>query len=72
MKNEDIAARFERLEIQPGPRGTIGRAIEWGGHRAGPSAIEALKKLVQRQASTLEGIELERVKSSNPKPPHYQ
>ncbi|MFO1514960.1 MAG: SlyX family protein [Verrucomicrobiota bacterium] len=33
--------------------------------------LEQLKKLVQRQASTLETIELERVKATNPKPPHY-
>jgi uncharacterized coiled-coil protein SlyX len=33
--------------------------------------LEQLKKLVQRQGSTLETIELERVKSTNPKPPHY-
>lgn len=33
--------------------------------------LEQLKKLVQRQAMTLEGIELEPVKSTNPKPPHY-
>jgi len=33
--------------------------------------LEQLKKLVQRQAATLESIELERVKSTNPKPPHY-
>ena len=33
--------------------------------------LEQLKKLVQRQATTLESIELERVKATNPKPPHY-
>ena len=33
--------------------------------------LEQLKRLVQRQAQTLESIELERVKSTNPKPPHY-
>jgi SlyX protein len=33
--------------------------------------LEQLRKLVQRQAATLENIELERVKSTNPKPPHY-
>jgi len=30
-----------------------------------------LKKLVKRQGATLETIELERVKSTNTKPPHY-
>ena len=33
--------------------------------------LEHLKRLVQRQAQTLESIELERVKATNPKPPHY-
>lgn len=34
--------------------------------------IEQLKKLTQRQAQTLESMELERIKTTNPKPPHYQ
>ena len=33
--------------------------------------LEHLRKLVQRQAATLESIELERVKATNPIPPHY-
>ena len=33
--------------------------------------LEQLKKLVQRQGTTLESIELERIKSTSPKPPHY-
>ena len=33
--------------------------------------LEQLKKLVHRQATTLESIELERIKAANPKPPHY-
>lgn len=33
--------------------------------------LEQLRKLVQRQAATLETIELERIKTTNPKPPHY-
>jgi uncharacterized coiled-coil protein SlyX len=34
--------------------------------------IEQLKKQLQRQATTLESIELDRIKSTNPKPPHSQ
>jgi SlyX protein len=34
--------------------------------------IERFKKQLQRQAATLESIELERIKSTNPKPPHSQ
>lgn len=31
-----------------------------------------LKKEVQRQSSVMQTLELERIKSNNPKPPHYQ
>jgi uncharacterized coiled-coil protein SlyX len=34
--------------------------------------VERLKKEVQRQSATMETIELERIKSNNAKPPHYQ
>jgi uncharacterized coiled-coil protein SlyX len=33
---------------------------------------EQLKKQMQRQSATLEAIELERIKATNAKPPHYQ
>ena len=33
--------------------------------------LEQLKKLVQRQAATLDTMEMERIRSTNPKPPHY-
>ena len=33
--------------------------------------LERLKKLVQRQAATLDTMEMERIRSTNPKPPHY-
>jgi uncharacterized coiled-coil protein SlyX len=33
--------------------------------------LEQLRKLVQRQTATLETIELERIKATNAKPPHY-
>jgi uncharacterized coiled-coil protein SlyX len=34
--------------------------------------VERLKKEVQRQSATMETMELERIKSNNTKPPHYQ
>jgi uncharacterized coiled-coil protein SlyX len=34
--------------------------------------LERLKKEVQRQSSTMLTLELERIKTNNPKPPHYQ
>ncbi len=34
--------------------------------------IDVLKKLAQRQSQTLESMELDRIKGTNAKPPHYQ
>jgi SlyX protein len=34
--------------------------------------LERLKKEVQRQSTSMQTLELERIKSNNPKPPHYQ
>jgi len=34
--------------------------------------IAHLKKKIQGQAHSLETIELDRIRSTNPKPPHYQ
>ena len=34
--------------------------------------LDRLKKEVQRQSSIMETLELERMKSNNQKPPHYQ
>ena len=33
--------------------------------------IDRLKKEVQRQSAILKSLELDRIKSNNPKPPHY-
>ncbi len=34
--------------------------------------LERLKKEIQKQSSAMETLELERIKSNNTKPPHYQ
>jgi len=34
--------------------------------------VDLLKKQVQRQSEVLESMELERIKSNQTKPPHYQ
>jgi uncharacterized coiled-coil protein SlyX len=34
--------------------------------------VDRLKKEIQRQSATMETIELERIKSNNARPPHYQ
>ena len=33
--------------------------------------LESLKKLVLRQAATMESLEMDRIKATNPKPPHH-
>lgn len=33
--------------------------------------LEHLKKTTQRQATTLETLELDRIKANNPRPPHH-
>jgi hypothetical protein len=33
--------------------------------------VEFLKKQVQKQSGVLETLELERIKSNNPRPPHH-
>jgi SlyX protein len=69
--NEEHAGRFERLEsnlahLEHLVEQLNGVVIDQG------RQLELLRKVVQRQTSTLEGIELERIKATNPKPPHYQ
>jgi uncharacterized coiled-coil protein SlyX len=34
--------------------------------------LERLKKEVQRQSTSMQTLELERIKANNSKPPHYQ
>jgi uncharacterized coiled-coil protein SlyX len=68
--SEEVSQRWERVEanlahLEHQVEQLNGVVIEQS------RELEQLKKLVQRQASTLESIELERVKSTNPKPPHY-
>jgi SlyX protein len=68
--SDEAGQRWERIEanlahLEHQVEQLNGVVIEQG------RALEQLKKLVQRQATTLESIELERVKSTNLKPPHY-
>ena len=34
--------------------------------------VEQLKRQAQRQSASLEAMEMERIKATNSKPPHYQ
>ncbi len=69
--NEEVAARLTRLESHISHLEHLvdelnGVVIDQG------RQIEQLKKQALRQSQTIETIELERIKSTNSKPPHYQ
>ena len=69
--NDETLQRLEKLEahvahLEHQVEQLNGVIIEQG------RALEALKKQLQRQATTLESVELERIKNTNARPPHYQ
>ncbi|HVV72998.1 MAG TPA: SlyX family protein [Verrucomicrobiae bacterium] len=68
--DEAIAARFERLESNLAHVEHLAEQLNQIITEQGRQ-LDYLKKLTQRQAATLENMELERIKSTNPKPPHY-
>lgn len=69
--NDEISARLGRLEsnaahLEHQVEQMNAVIVEQG------KLLERLKKEVQRQSSTMESLEMERIKSNNAKPPHYQ
>ena len=67
---DDISRRTDRLEshiahLEHQVEQLNGVVIEQG------KLLERLKKEVQRQSSAMETLELERIQSNNPKPPHH-
>jgi uncharacterized coiled-coil protein SlyX len=69
--NDDVAERFSKAESSLAHLEYLvdqlnGVVIEQG------RQLEQIRKQLQRQSQTLETIEGERVKSTNPRPPHYQ
>lgn len=68
---EEIAQRIERLETHVAHLehhiDQLNEVLVAQG-----KTIEQLKKQLQRQAATLETIELKRIKATNPRPPHSQ
>jgi uncharacterized coiled-coil protein SlyX len=69
--NDEISQRLERLEA-------ISAHLEHQVEQLNQVIIEqaktidALKKQAQRQSQTLESMELDRIKATSAKPPHYQ
>ena len=69
--NEDASARFGKIEshlahLEHQVEQLNGVVIEQG------KLLERMKKEVLRQSTAMETIEMERIKSNNTKPPHYQ
>ena len=70
MKDE-VAERFTRLESTIAHLENLTEQLNQVVTEQGRE-LDQLKKRLQRQAQSLETIELERIRSTNPKPPHYQ
>jgi uncharacterized coiled-coil protein SlyX len=69
--SDEASARLERIEahaahLERQVEQLNEVVIEQG------KVIEQLKKQLLRQGKTLESIELDRIKATNPKPPHSQ
>jgi uncharacterized coiled-coil protein SlyX len=69
--NDELAARFGRLESNLAYLEHLTEQLNAVVTEQGRE-LEQLKKVLQKQSLTLENIELERIRSTNPKPPHYQ
>ena len=69
--SDEITQRFERLEANIAH---LEHQVEQLNEVLVDQSklVERLKKEVQRQSATMETMELERIKSNNVKPPHYQ
>ncbi|KAB2645318.1 MAG: SlyX family protein [Verrucomicrobia bacterium] len=69
--NDEISQRLERLEANSAH---LEHQVEQLNQVIIEQAktIEVLKKQAQRQSQTLESMELDRIQSTNAKPPHYQ
>lgn len=69
--DQELAARLEKLESNIAH-------LEHQYDQLNEVVLEQSRQLVKLQAlqqklsQTVEGIELERIKSTNPKPPHYR
>ncbi len=69
--NEDASARLGKIEsnlahLEYQVEQLNGVVIEQG------KLLERMKKEVLRQSAAMETIEMERIKSNNARPPHYQ
>lgn len=69
--NDEVAERLTRLESAVAHLEHLTEQLnEVVTHQA--RQIDHLTKKLDLQAQSLQTIELERIRSTNPKPPHYQ
>lgn len=69
--NDELAERLARLESTIAHLEHLTERLNEVATEHGRE-IAQLKKKIQGQAQSLETIELDRIRSTNPKPPHYQ
>jgi uncharacterized coiled-coil protein SlyX len=69
--NDEVAERFARLESAIAHLEHLTEQLNAVVAEQGRELYQ-LKKKLDLQAYSLETVELERIKSTNPKPPHYQ
>ena len=69
--NDDLSQRLEKIEAHVAH---LEHQVEQlnGVIIAEGKLVEQMRKQLQRQSASLEAIEMERIKATNPKPPHYQ
>jgi SlyX protein len=68
--NEETSHRLERLEASLAHLEHLVEQLNEVVTGQG-KLLERLKKEVRRQSSAIETIELERIKATNPRPPHH-
>jgi uncharacterized coiled-coil protein SlyX len=68
--NDELSQRLERVEAHSAH---LERQVEQLNEVVIEQGklVDRLKKEVQRQSAAMETLELERMKATNPKPPHY-
>jgi len=69
--NDETSQRLARLEMHVAHLEHLGEQLNSVLIEQG-KLVERLKREVQRNAASMEALELERVKANNPKPPHHQ
>jgi uncharacterized coiled-coil protein SlyX len=69
--NDEVAERLTRLESTVAHLEHLTEQLNDVVTQQGQQ-LDQLRKKLQRQAQSLETIEMERIRSTDPKPPHYQ